>query len=377
MNTLVIGNIMGGGRAALLIENGIIKEVGFTGDIPQDTKLLDFGDSLILPGFVDIHVHGGDGFDFVDMERRSAHGIRDMHIKHGTTTLCPTLTSCGIQKTLEFLEFFKDYADDPAFAGVHLEGPFLSADMCGAQNLSCLEMPTDENIAKILEYSDIISSVTLAPELENCEKLIKSLKANGVRVSVGHSNASDDTLRRARDVGADKITHMYCATPKRYKEGSYVIGGFEETALTEDGLFLELIADGHHVCRECFEMAIRCKGIDNIIAVSDAMRGSGQDTDESYLGEIKPENRVIVEDGVAKLPDRSSFAGSVTNGEKMFEVLHKKYGYSIRDACRMLSENPARYLGLEKLGRIEQGCIADLVIIDDFKVIETIKNGRC
>jgi N-acetylglucosamine-6-phosphate deacetylase len=107
------------------------------------------------------------------------------------------------------------------------------------------------------------------------------------------------------------------------------------------------------------------------------MRASGQDVSESFLGEVKAENRVIVEDGVAKLPDRSSFAGSVTNGEKMFEVLHKKYGYSVEDASKMLSENPARYIGLEKLGKIERGYRADLAIIDNFKVIKTIKNGRC
>lgn len=373
---IVIGNIMGEGRAALLIENGVIKEVGFTGHIPESAEVLDYGDSYVLPGFVDIHIHGGGGYDFVDMTEQSFDGIRNIHLENGTTTLCPTLTSCPIDKTFEFLEYYKNYKDKTSFAGVHLEGPFLSPEMSGAQNTDCLAKPTDELISRLLEYSDIISSVTVAPELENCKKLIKALVQKGVRVSAGHSNASADVLREAKNLGLDKITHMYCATPKRYKEGSFVIGGFEEAALTEDGLFLELIADGHHVCRECFEMAIRCKGIDNIIAVSDAMRASGQDVTESFLGQIKPENCVIVEDGVAKLPDRSSFAGSVTNGEKMFEALCKKYGYSVADTSKMLSENPARYLGLENIGKIAEGYFADLVVIDNFKVIKTIKNGR-
>ena len=367
---------MGQGRAALLISGETIESVGFSGDIPNGCQLYDFGEALVVPGFVDIHVHGGDGLDFVDMKEGSFEKIAAYHLSKGTTTLCPTLTSCAFDKTLTFLDYYKKLKDKSFFAGVHLEGPFLSPEMCGAQNLSHLILPAKEYTQKLFPYCDVISSITVAAELEGAPEFISQLKERGVRVSVGHSAATGDQLRKCKALGADRITHMFCATPKRYKEGSFVVGGFEETALTESGFFLELIADGHHVCRECFEIAARCKGIDNIIAISDAMRASGQNTSESFLGEVKEENRVIVEDGVAKLLDRSSFAGSVTNGEKMFEVLHKKYGYSVADTSKMLSETPSRYLGLEKLGKIERGYKADLAIIDNFKVIKTIKNGR-
>ena len=379
MKKLIIANIMGNGRGTILLEDDVIKEVGFCSDIPKDCEVFDFGNALLVPGFVDIHLHGGDGYDFVDMTKESFDSIRDFHLSHGTTTLCPTLTSCPISKTFEFLEYYKNYANEPVFAGVHLEGPFLSPEMSGAQNLSCLAKPTDELADRLLQYKDIICSVTIAPELENMQNFATKLYQNGILLSAGHSNADAKTLSESKEYGVNKITHMFCATPKRYKVGSFVIGGFEERALIDDGFYVELIADGHHVCKECFEIAKRCKGIDSIIAISDAMRGAGLDNaDESYLGEIKPENRVIIEDGVAKLPDRSSFAGSVTYGNKMFYVLCQKYGFGVEKASQMLSENPARYLGLTNVGKIQKGYKADFVVMDkDYNVIKTIKEGKC
>ena len=372
----VTANIMGGGIAALCIENGVITDICKGSDIPPG-EALDFGDALLVPGFVDIHVHGGGGYDFVDMTKECFDSIRALHLSHGTTTLCPTLTSCSMSDTFGFLDYYRAFEDKTCFAGVHLEGPFLSPEMCGAQNLSYLINPDAEITKRLSEYSDILAKVTLAPEKDGCDNLISELCKKGVVISAGHSNASAAELRRAIALGARQVTHMYCATPKRYKEGSYVYGGFEETALTEDALALELIADGHHVCRECFEMAVRCKGIDNVIAVSDAMRGAGQDgADFSFLGRALPENRVIIEDGVAKLPDRSSFAGSVTLGDRMFDTLTRKYGYSVADASKMLSESPAKHIGLERVGRIEKGFVADFAIIKDGKAVATIKNGK-
>lgn len=367
---------MGQGRSALVINKDKIETVGFCSEIPENAEIFDYGDAYVVPGFVDIHIHGGNGFDFVDMTKESFDGIRDFHLSKGTTTICPTLTSCDISKTFDFIEYYKNFEDKTCFGGIHLEGPYLSPKMCGAQNLSYLINPTKEQIEKLISFSDYICKITLAPEKEGCDRLITALADKNVVLSAGHSNATKKELIRASELGVSQITHMYCATPKRYKEGSFVIGGFEETALVNDSFALELIADGHHVCRECFEMAVRCKGIDKVIAISDAMRGAGLDNaDESFLGEIKPENRVIIEDGVAKLPDRSSFAGSVTTGEKMFDVLHNKYGYSVADTSKMMSENPANLVNLKNIGKLEKGYFADITVIDKKKVIATFKNG--
>ena len=362
---LIKGRIADGTKRAILIEKDTIVDTDWNQTPPTDVKIYDFGEDLILPGFIDTHVHGGGGFDFVDVTKDSFSAILDLHLSHGTTTVCPTLVSCSWKKTLDFLAFCDSVKHLPGFGGVHLEGPFLSPHKGGAQNPDCLILPSKRAAEELLEFRQVLKRITLAPELPGSEEFCKTLQKGGVGLSIGHSAASAEIVSQAAGWGCNQITHLFCGTSGRFKIGSYVHGGVEESSLTDDRFTVELIADGHHVCRESFHMTVKCKGTDHVMAVSDAMRAAGEETDESFLGEIVPKNRVIIEDGVAKLPDRSSFAGSVTLGDCMFRVLHHRYGFSVEDTAKMMSRTPARILGISsQKGTLAPGKIADIAVLD-------------
>ena len=352
-------------NVSVLIEDGKIIEVGSDIDA-QDAEIYDAEGKFLLPAFIDLHVHGGGGFDFADGTQEAFDGVMRAHLSHGVTLLSPTLVSDSFENTLKFLSMCKELGEDnPMFCGAHLEGPFLSPEMCGAQNLSHIIKPREEHIEALASYSDVISTITAAPEIEGVCELAKKLSELGVRMSIGHSNANIFDIEKALECGFSRVTHLYSATSRRSKIGSYVVGGIEECALTDDRFTVELIADGHHVCKESLLLTKKCKGEENIILVSDAMRAAGQDNlSESYLGKILPENRVIIEDGVAKLPDRSSFAGSIGIGDTMLAALVGRYGVPIETISYMMSASPAKVLGIKR-GEIKCGYDAELIILDE------------
>lgn len=366
-------------QGAILIENGIILDSDYHGDVPENTKVTDFGERYILPGFVELHAHGGGGDDFGDCTAEAFTRICDLHLSHGVTRICPTLTACDWESTLTFLRLCKNMRTHPMFAGAHLEGPFLSPKMSGAQNTARLRLPNEKDAETLCSYGDVISRITLAPELAGADDFARRLLSAGIALSIGHSDADADTVRRAVVLGYTQVTHLYCSTASRRKKGSYVVGGLVEAALTEDALTVELIGDGHHICRESFLLTMRCKGADGVCVVSDAMRAAGQtDVKESYLGAKQPENRVIIEDGVAKLPDRSSFAGSVAAGDTMVNALCGRYGIDICTVSGMMSRVPSRLLyGKGKYGEIASGFAADLAVLDtDYKTYAVYLDGK-
>lgn len=351
---------------SVLIGDGKILACGSNVPMVEDAEVIDLQGGYVLPSFIETHAHGGGGSSFIDNTRESFDTIMNTHLSHGVGLMCPTLPSSTWDKVQAFLKMVSGISS-PMFAGVHLEGPFLSRAMCGAQNTSCILPPTDDQIAELCEYAPILTCITAAPEEDNVMKLAKEMVARGVAMSIGHSNCGAVTVRKAADAGFSRFTHLYCATTRRYKEGSYVVGGQEEQALIDDRFTVELIGDGHHICRESLLMTVRCKGEDRVCLVSDAMRAAGLDdgSTESFLGENKPENRVILEDGVAKLPDRSSFAGSLATGDTMVQALCGRYGLPLPMISHMLSAVPARLLGLGlKRGRIVEGYDAELTILD-------------
>ena len=358
---------------ALLLGDGKILEADYKGAVPEDTEIINAEGGYLLPSFIELHAHGGGGLDVADCTPEAFDGVMKTHLAHGVTLLCPTLVACEWQKTLDFLKFCDGHAKgSPMFGGVHLEGPFLSPLMCGAQNLSRIIAPTPNKVAELEEFAALLSCVTAAPETDGVELLARRMTACGVAMSVGHSNADSPTMKKAAEWGFDRVTHLFSSTSRRAKQGSYVIGGIEESALIDDRFTVELIGDGHHVSLESFLLTEKCKGTDGVVLVSDAMRGAGcEGLTESYLGEIAPENRVIIEDGVAKLPDRTSFAGSVAVGDTMVQALCGRYGLPIETVSHMMSAVPARLLGLDRRGKIENGFDSELVLLDqNYKTVK-------
>lgn len=368
---------------SLLIEDGRIADADYRGEPPEDSERFDARGGYVLPGFIELHAHGGGGYDFVDAVESESGDVFDriygVHLSHGVTRLCPTLTASTSEKTLSFLESCEQLKHRRGFAGCHLEGPFLSPLMCGAQNLSNLRIPDERTIDRLCGYAGIIARITAAPELEAVDKLCRRMTSLGVRMSAGHSAADAETLRRAADMGFDQITHLFCSCSQRIKRGGHVYGGIVEEALINNHFSVELIGDGHHVSRENILLTLKCKGADRVSLVSDAMRAAGCESDsgESYLGEILPENRVILEDGVAKLPDRSSFAGSLASGDMMVSALCGDYGLPLPVVSRMMSETPAKMLGsAASCGRLLPGFDADITILDEkYKTTAVISSG--
>ena len=363
----------------ILVKDDIIIDTEFSGEVPNDWEIYDANGNFVSAGFIDIHLHGGGGFDFMDCTEEAFKAISDGHLKNGSTTIIPTAVSADFESTLKMIECYKKYAQScPNFYGIHLEGPYLSVAQKGAHNEKFLHAPTNEEIEQLLSVgAGVIKRITAAPELDNMDYFTKKMSENGVHLSIGHSDATSDVALSGLKNGFSHITHMYNVTPSIRKIGQTVTAGIVEAAYLSDDTTLELIADGKHVAIDAMKLAVKIKGIDKVCAVSDALRPAGTDVKESYLGEKIPENLVIIEDGVAKLPDRTRFAGSVATGAMMLERLVNYVGFSVVEAVKLLTTSPAKIMDMKDRGRIENDLLADFVVFDDsLKIHSVIKSGK-
>lgn len=365
----------------ILIKDGIIESTDYCGEIPEGAKIIDAHNMYVAPGFVEIHIHGGGGYDFMDCTEEAFEKISEIHRNHGITSMLPTAVSCGYDALKEMFFVYRSVIKKNTktrFLGIHLEGPFISDAMRGAQNPRHIRKPSEYETDKLLEYGkDIIKMCTAAPELEGIELLARKMQKQNITLSVGHSNATFKDVEKAMQMGFKHITHLYSNTPGIRKINQTVYAGIPEAAYYFDQMHIELIGDGHHVPAEVLRLALKLKGADKINITSDAMRAAGTDVCESYLGEIKPENRVIVEDGVAKLPDRSYFAGSIATGDVSLKWLVKKCEIPICDAVKMLSLSPAKIIGEDKnIGSIEKGKLSDILLIDEHLDVKKVIMGQ-
>lgn len=349
----------------VLLKDGLIEKADFSGELPEDCEILDAGGCYVAPGFIELHAHGGGGGDFMDCDRESLRLISEAHLKNGTTTLYPTAMTADFSDILKCLDNYRRYAPEfPNFAGVHMEGPFLSVEYKGAHKEKFLHAPTKEEEEILLGYTDVVKRITAAPELPGMYEFAEHMSAHGVQMIVGHSNATSDIVLEAVKHGFSHITHFYNATPAWRKINEVLMGGVVEAGFLSDEMTIELICDGKHVAVDAGKVAYRFKGPDRIALVSDALRPAGEDVTESYIGEKIPENRVIIEDGVAKLPDRSCFAGSVATGSMILEKGVNYFGFSIEDTVKMMTETPARIMKRDDIGVIADGKAADIVVFD-------------
>ena len=330
-------------------------------------QTLDGAGGWLLPGFVDVHVHGGGGADLCDGTPEAMAALCRAHLRHGTTTLLPTAMS-ETQETLSAVcrTFREAQAAGlcPNAAGLHLEGPFLSPAMCGAQRADLLRAPDDSDLAFLLENRDVIRRVTAAPEIPGVTALAAAAAAAGILFSMGHTNATYAQAAAAAAAGFSSVTHLYSATSGFHKVDGRVHIGVTQYAYADEGLYAELIGDGRHIPPELLRLVLRLKGAGRVCLVTDAMRAAGTDEKESYLGPVDPRNRVIIEDGVAQLPDRSSYAGSIGTMDRAFRFAVREAGIDPADAVRMTSLTPAELLGIDdRKGSIAPGKDADLVLM--------------
>jgi N-acetylglucosamine-6-phosphate deacetylase len=325
----------------------------------------------VVPGFVDTHVHGGGGFDYATEDPEEAVAAREFHAANGTTTTFASLLTAPVDVLCRQLATLADLVDDGHFAGIHLEGPFLSERQRGAHDPALLRAPDPASVARLVAAGrGRLAMVTLAPELPGALPAITELTAQGVRAAVGHAAPDEHTLAAALDAGATVATHLFNAMPAIHHRRP----GPVPRLLVDPRVGIELIGDGFHVHPDVLRMAVAAAGPDRVALVTDAMAAAGMSDGDYTLGSLD----VRVRDGRARLiaPDGSagSIAGSTVTMAGAFEVVTGIVG-DIGTVAAMASTNPARRFGLPEVGGIAPGNRADLCVVDPAGALQRVMRG--
>jgi len=362
------------------IEGGKIAEVKEGKPEIVSGTAIDAGGRYVAPGFIELHVHGGDGADFMDRTLEAFETITRFYASRGVTALQATTSAAPLEDLIEVLETARVWREEThrpgaLILGVHLEGPFLNVEQRGCQPLQNVRIPSAVEVERLMEYADVITEMTLAPELPGALALIRELARRGVLAAAGHSQAREKDVLAAMEAGLRHTTHIYSSMSTVIREGPWRIPGLLETTLAYDELTTEMIADGKHLPPTLMRLVLKCKGLDRLCLVSDAMRGAGRAEGDTFL---VAGQEVIIEDGVAMLPDRTAFASSITPLDTMVRNVIEMLGLSVEQAVQLVTRNPARVLGIEaRKGTMEPGKDADLVIFDDqIQVQTTIVGGK-
>ena len=369
-------------EGSVLIDGEIITSVSggnpdFPGAIEVDAK----GD-YISPGFIDIHVHGGGGHDFMDGTEEAFLEIAKTHAGYGTTSmLATTLTSDkeGLLNTLDVYEKAnRKNTSGAQFIGLHLEGPYFAMNQRGAQDPKHIRDPDPAEYREILARSSSIKRWSAAPELKGAIEFGKYITSKGVLAAVAHTDAIYEEVIEAFENGYTLATHLYSAMSGVTRKNAFRYAGVIESAFILDEMDVEIIADGVHLPAPLLKLVYKIKGADRTALITDAMRAAGMPEGESVLGNLKTGLRVIVEDGVAKLPDRTSFAGSVATADRLVRTVMQLADIPLVDAIRMITSTPARIMKLShKIGSLAEGKQADIVIFDqNVNIKKTIIKGK-
>lgn len=347
-----------------------------------DAIVIDAGGRYISPGFIDIHVHGGGGHDFMDGHEDAFLKIAETHARYGTTAMVPTTLTCSREDLLKSLDLYtiadKKNTKGARFLGMHLEGPYLALNQSGAQDPRYIRNPDKEEYMEVLAHSNIIKRWSAAPELEGAIEFGKYLRSKGVLAAIAHTDAIYEEVVEAFENGYTLATHFYSAMSGVTRRNTFRYAGVIESAYLIDAMDVEIIADGIHLPPPLLKLIYKIKGTDHIALVTDAMRAAGMPEGDSILGNKDTGLKVIVEDGVAKMPDRSSFAGSVATADRLVRTMVAKADIPLVEAVRMISKTPATIMGLaDHTGSLVAGKDADIVIFDDqINIQTTMVNGK-
>ena len=360
-----------------IIEKGAVRiEGGKITDIYEekyekraDDEIVDANGLYLSPGFIDVHIHGGDGGYFMSGEYEQIDLTCKMHMRHGTTAMTPSISAAPKEVIFKALsginEYEKKCSERPHFLGLHLEGPYLSPNACGAMPAGYIRNPDREEYLEILEAFPNIRRWAIAPELPGAIEMIKELTSRGVLTAAGHSDAYFDDFVAAREAGTNSITHFYSLTTTVRRKNAYRYAGTVEAGYLFDDVFVEVRADGCHLPEPLLKLIYKVKGPDRIMLITDGISASGvlENDGKQYYSQMgKP---IVVEDGVAKVPSRECFAGSIATTDRLVRTMVNLAEVPLFEAVKMASATPARYLGVfDSKGSVEVGKDADLLLFD-------------
>jgi N-acetylglucosamine-6-phosphate deacetylase len=365
----------------VVVEHGKIVAIA-EGDLEvAGAEVIDAGGQYIAPGFIDIHVHGGGGYDFMDETEEAFIKIAETHAMYGTTSMVPTTMSATREAMVKAMEVFERVRSLPIngsrLLGVHIEGPYFAMNQRGAQDPKHIRNPVPEEYNEILDHYKGLVRWSIAPELPGALEMGRALRKKGVLAAIAHTDALYDDVVKAVECGFSLATHLYSCMSGVTRKNAFRYAGVIESALLMDEMDVELICDGIHLPAPLLKLVYKIKGPSRIALITDAMRGAAMPEGESVLGNLKDGLKVIIEGGVAKLPDRSAFAGSVATADRLVRNMHRLADVPMHEAVYMASTTPARIMGVAHYtGSLEEGKDADIVIFDnDVHVSHTIVKG--
>jgi N-acetylglucosamine-6-phosphate deacetylase len=369
---------------AILIEAGRIVNVGPASKVkfPADATVIDHQDRIVTPGFIDMHIHGAAGHDFMEATPAAIAEIGTFLARHGTTSYVATTVTASAEKVVEaarglgqIIRAYRssDHASGPVAAeplGVHFEGPFLNTIRRGAHPAADIQKPHLESLKKFIEAAGGTALVlALAPELDERLEVLEYARSQGIRVGIGHSNATFEEAERGIAAGATHAVHIYNAMRPFSHRDAGIIGA----SLTDDRLCVELICDGLHVEPAAVRLVVKAKGISRIILITDSLSATGMPDGRYQLGLFT----INVVGGVCRT-DEGNLAGSSIVLEQAVRNLSKFTGISFKDCLPCATLNPARLLGVEnQKGVLAVGNDADLAVLDkNFVVRQAYVRGR-
>ena len=350
-------------QGSVVFADGRIVEVSRGSNIVDKVDhTVDAQGMNVVPGGIELHCHGGGGSDYMEGTEEAFRTATRAHMRHGTTAMFPTLSSA----TLPMIEAACQTCDrlmrEPAspIMGLHLEGPYFNPRRAGAQMPDIIRLPDPDEYHHIIEDYECVRRWDAAPELPGALEFARYITSKGVVAAIGHTDAEYPEVKAAFDAGYTHATHFYNGMPGFHNVREFKHAGTVESIYLLDGMSVEIIADGIHVPMPILRLVHRMKGVERTALVTDALAVTDSDSDKAF------DPRVIIEDGVCKLSDRSALAGSIATMDRLIRTMVMQAGIPLHDAVRMASETPARIMGIyDRKGSIQRGKDADILIMDD------------
>lgn len=359
---------------SVIVEDGKIAEVSNNNFAIEGAEIIDAKGCDIVPGGIEMHVHGGGGRDFMEGEEEAFRVAVDAHMQYGTTSIFPTLSSSTVPMIEKACETCTKLMAEPnsPILGLHLEGPYFNPKQAGAQIPEWIKAPVKEEYEYLLEKWPCLKRWDEAPELEGSHEFIKCCCKHGVLPSIGHTRAKYEEVAAANELGMTHATHFYNAMPVVYKNREFKETGTVESIFALENMTVEMIADGIHVPPVMLRMIYQIKGVERTALITDALACAASKDDTAF------DPRVVLEDGVCKLADRSALAGSIATMDRLVRTCVQQAGIPMEDACCMISETPAKIMGVyDRKGSLEKGKDADIIFFDkDQELTFVMQMGR-